>query len=181
MTVTEYCAENPTVVGCETVPAPVPEVPVKGEPYNTLFSYDDLTTFTYQADLQVVKALISTDVEQTSSHGEDSVKLTSYTTLSETHIVMYVDPLTHGCTSTHTELEDGSIVEDLCPVEGLNSKFAATTGLLDAGEEHITVLAGAYDTQKLTADGVTYWVAEGIPLPVQYAGEGYVMELVSYE
>lgn len=74
--------------------------------------------------------------------------------------------------------------EGQCPEEGPNSASATEDAVVNyVGRESVTVPAGTFTAKKYESNGMEFWTADNVPLPlkVSYGREGaMVMELVSY-
>ncbi len=103
-------------------------------------------------------------------------------------VKMWLDKNSLACLKTLTVVNvAGQTIqqEGQCPTEGANSDSTTADAVVNyVGKESVTVPAGTFSAKKYESDGVYYWIADNVPLPlkVSYGGEeSMFMELVSYK
>ncbi|MFH2028960.1 MAG: hypothetical protein ABIJ08_07495 [Nanoarchaeota archaeon] len=101
---------------------------------------------------------------------------------------MWLDKVSLACLKISTIMNIAGQTmqqEGQCPEQGPNSASTTADALVNyVGKESVTVPAGTFSVKKYESNGVYYWIADNVPLPLKvlYSGEGAMaMELVSYK
>jgi hypothetical protein len=155
-----------------------------------IYQYGSLHSYTYEIITAGTTMNLSTTISSDTVNGT-AAWLQQYDMTVQGAAVTsktWVDKVTYKCLKiTSVMTYNGQTIEQpsQCPTTGPNS--ASRTGtetpqLTYSGTESITVPAGTFSCNKYSLEGMTFWVASGVPLPVKiaYDNGASTMELVSY-
>jgi PBP1b-binding outer membrane lipoprotein LpoB len=171
----------------QTPPSPPPEQPITID-MSTIFQYGAVHSYTYQTLAAGMTINETTSISSDTVNGTAAwLQQTDVTTQGATVTSkMWVDKVTFKCLEVTTVMNYGgqAINQTVpCPTEGPNSDTRTGTNtpqLTYTGTESITVPAGTFSCKKYSLEGMTFWVASGVPVPVKVAFGTSTMELVSY-
>ncbi|MDD9953014.1 MAG: hypothetical protein OXR66_01620 [Candidatus Woesearchaeota archaeon] len=152
--------------------------------YTTLFAFDNVQEYVYNAETSGVTATITTTVERTAKEARPVYVLTNAVDAAgvKTTTVMTIDIYTHACLEMkiHAMVDHELVQQTLpCPTEGLNSAAVATAPVVFVEPAQVTVPAGTFDAEVYTTGSMQFWLGDA-PVPVKYSGPSFSMELVSY-
>jgi PBP1b-binding outer membrane lipoprotein LpoB len=180
--------QTPTPPANQT-PTPPPAQPTTVD-ISTIYQYGAVHSYTYQIPAAGTTANMTTTISSDTVNGtaawlqQTEIVAQGVTVTSKT----WVDKVTFKCLEiTTTMIYGGQTIEQpsQCPTTGPNS--ASRTGtetpqLTYIGTESVTVPAGTFSCKKYSLEGMTFWAATGVPVPVKisYDNGASTMELVSY-
>lgn len=172
-----------------------PDQPSSTMKMGMLYNYGKINEYEYritsnaggQQSVMNIKYKISSDTANGKAAWLQQSDMNVQGTVATTKI--WMDKATLACLKISTFMDvSGQKIqqEGQCPTEGPNSASAtAESPVINyIGKESVTVPAGTFSAKKYESGGVSYWIADDVPLPlkVSYSGEGaMVMEMVSYK
>lgn len=202
MLITGCAQKTPAQADNQPTPNPEPNLQPATTPpeepstldMNALYSYEKLSEFEYklssneggQQTAMSMKYKISSDT----ANGKAAWLQQSDLEMSGTTATnkMWLDKSNLACLKILTTVNVAGQTmeqESQCPTEGPNSATAAEAPLLKyVGKESVTVPAGTFNAKKYESEGMTFWTADNVPLPIKvvYGGEaGTLMDLVNYK
>ncbi len=156
---------------------------------DSIYNYGMLSEFEYQitASGQVsnMKYKISSDTVNGKAAWLSEAEATSSGANVNTKI--WTDKITYACLKMSSTVSFNGQVMDTpveCPKEGPNSASTSTGGttpqLTYEGTASVTVPAGTYNAKIYSLQGVKYYYADSVPIPVKVEYQGSVTELVSW-
>jgi len=187
-------AQQQEQVSEETAETEQPEQESSELKMNMLYSYEKISEFEYkitssaagQENVINMKYKISSDTVDGKAAWlqQSDIDVQGSTATSK----IWLDKSSLACLKILTVMDvAGQTIqqEGQCPTEGPNSASATEDAAVNyIGKESVTVPAGTFSAKKYESNGMNFWIADNVPLPlkVSYSGEGaMVMELVSYK
>jgi outer membrane murein-binding lipoprotein Lpp len=149
--------------------------PVLKDTLAKMFDYASVKSFSYRINTDLDGARNSVDVNydvKLDTFNGQQVWLTESSTVTETGTLvsrMWIDKTTTKCLVTDTQMRNGDVITpqpSICPLAGPNS-IDTVTSYVSSGQEDISIPLGTYTADKYSINGVTYWVAKNVPLPLQ--------------
>lgn len=162
-------------------------------PMSQIYNYAAVTNFEYDITSNVggvsnkmnLKYVMSADTLD----GKDTWLLTTEAQAQGANVLQktWLDKTTYGCIKYVSTVSYNGQTFDTpgeCAKEGPNAESSGTeTPMVDyVGDESVTVPLGTYSTKKYSLEGITYYYADSVPIPVKvtYSNSATVMELVSW-
>lgn len=190
-------ANQPPAQNPPPSPPPANVSPPQNQTYigmDEIYMFGSVRSYEYLMTSQTAAGFTSLNVS--SSVTSDTINGTA-AWLEETDMMVqnstvvyktWIDKITFKCLKISSSISYGGqqMTQDVpCPTEGPNSASRTDTSvpqLSYVGKESVTVPAGTFNADKYYSEGVTYWTASGVPVPVKisYNSGQAVMELVSY-
>lgn len=141
--------------------------------YNEIFSYGEVSSYTYAVHVPGLDEVNSTTqvyLEEFEGGEYFALENTLFVP-QEVMSTMLIDKESHACIA----IDYGE-----CPAEGLNSEAIATSTFLIAGTSGVFTPLDEFSTKKYGDEEIMFYLSEDIPVPVKIEGPGYEMVLVQY-
>lgn len=159
--------------------------------YEQLFDYSKTSKFQYRTNTNYggQRNTIDTDyiVTPDTTEGKQAWKILTVTTTEAGAVktTMWIDKITHKCLKWESFIENGAAKTEQpggCPLSGLNSADYGNSEPEKKGQEEVNVPAGIFNADRYELEGITFWTASAVSVPVQIIyNDGTVkMVLMSY-